>query len=52
MIRQNLNNISPPTQPTDDNRRKSPTQGEKLHPKKSKKLIFSQETQKKRTTQI
>jgi hypothetical protein len=36
--------------PTKDNRWKTPTQGEKLHPKKSKKVIF-QQTQKKIVTQ-
>jgi hypothetical protein len=39
--------------PKEDNRRKSPTHGGKLHPRKSKKLIFPQQIQtKKRDTNI
>ena len=37
--------------PTKDNRWKTPTQGGKLHPRKSKKAIFFQQTQKKIDTQ-
>jgi hypothetical protein len=37
--------------PTKDNRRKTPTQKGKLHPRNIKKLIFLQQTQKKRATQ-
>jgi len=38
--------------PTKDNRWKTPTQGGKLHHRKSKKVIFLQQTHKKRDTQI
>jgi hypothetical protein len=38
------------TSPTKDNKWKTPTQGGKLHPRKSKKVIF-QQTQKKIGTQ-
>lgn len=44
-----VNNIFLLIQPW-DNRKKGPTQGKKLHPRKSKKLIFSQPTQTKRST--
>jgi hypothetical protein len=37
--------------PTKDNKWKTPTQGGKLHPRKTKKVIFFQETQKKIATQ-
>jgi hypothetical protein len=37
--------------PTKDKRWKTPTQGGKLHPRKSKKVIFFQQTRKKITTQ-
>jgi hypothetical protein len=37
--------------PIKDNRWKTPTQVGKLHPRKSKKLIFFQQTQKKIATQ-
>jgi hypothetical protein len=37
--------------PTKDNRWKMPTQGGKLHPRKSKKVIFFQQTQKRIATQ-
>jgi hypothetical protein len=37
--------------PTKNKRGKTPTLGEKLHPSKSKKLIFFQQTQKKIASQ-
>jgi len=37
---------------TKDNRWKTPTQGEELHPRKSKKVISLQRNQKKRHTNI
>jgi hypothetical protein len=36
----NLHKIFPKIQPSSDNKWKTPTQGEKLHPRKSKKIIF------------
>jgi hypothetical protein len=38
--------------PTKNDRWKTPTQGGKLHPRKSKKVIFFQQTQKKIAPQI
>ena len=34
--------------PTEDNRRKTPTQGGKLHPRKSKKLIFTKQIKRRK----
>jgi hypothetical protein len=42
--------LSTISSPTKDNRWKTPIQGGKLHPRKGKKVIFFQQTQKKIAT--
>jgi hypothetical protein len=42
MTKPNLHDIIPQIQPFKDNNGKTPTQGGKLHPRKSKKIIFQQ----------
>jgi hypothetical protein len=42
MTKQNSHNILPKIQPSKDNKGKTPTQGGKLCPRKSKKVILQQ----------
>jgi hypothetical protein len=51
MTKPNLHNLFPQTQPYKDNRWKTPTQGGKLYSRKSKKVNFFQQNQKKIATQ-
>jgi len=51
MTKLNLHNIFHNSSSTKDNRWKTLIQGENLHPRKSKKVIFLQQTEKKRNTQ-
>jgi hypothetical protein len=50
MTKLNLQNIFPQSSPEKKNKRKTPTQGWKVHPRKIKKVFFFQQTQKKIAT--
>jgi hypothetical protein len=48
MTKSNLHSISHKSSISKDNRWKTPTQGGKLHPRKSKKEIFFQQTKRRK----
>jgi hypothetical protein len=52
MRKTNLQNIFHKSRPIKDNRWKTTTQGRNVHPRKSKKLIIFQQTEKKIDTNI